>query len=155
MTNKPKIKIIDDNQLRQNIEKKTHLLSQVELARWALIVAKRTLPYLENEFKNELNIENGFKINELWQHGNATVYQVRQAGFKVHEVARKCKSETARAAARSIGQAIGVGHMREHVMITSDYAIKAINLAFNNDINQVIEEREWQLQAIKVMINKN
>jgi hypothetical protein len=57
------------------------------LAKWAISVAKHVLPHLEKEFSNKDKIENGFKVNELWQKREANVHQVRQAGFKVHEVA--------------------------------------------------------------------
>jgi hypothetical protein len=98
------------------LNKNTDLISQVDLAKWAISVARHLLPYLEKEFPNNEKIENGFKINELWQIGEADVYQVRQADFKVHEVARECKSETAKVIARAVGQAVGVGHMRGHAM---------------------------------------
>lgn len=148
MASRPKIKIVDDIKLRKEIEKNTDFLSQINLAKWAISVAKHVLPYLEKEFPDNGIIENGFKINGLWQKGEATVYQVRQAGFKVHQVARECKDETAKAAARAVGQAVGVGHMRGHAMIAADYAIKTINLAFNNDMVKIIEEREWQLDKL-------
>lgn len=79
------------------------------------------------------------------QNGETTVHQVRQAGFKVHEVARECKSETARA----IGQAIGVAHMREHTMVATDYAIKAVSLDSQEDMIRITKEREWQLHEFK------
>lgn len=148
MVAKPKIKIVDDTELRQEIERNIDLLGQVDLANWAINVTKHVIPYLEKEFPDNDKITNGFKVNELWQKGEATVHQVRQAGFKVHEVARECESETATAAARAVGQAVGVGHMRGHAMMATDYAIKIINLAFNKDMAMVTEERGWQLHEL-------
>lgn len=152
MASRPKIKIVDDTELRKEIEKNTDFLSQINLAKWAISVAKHVLPYLEKEFSDNGKIENGFKVNGLWQKGEATVHQVRQSGFKVHEVARECKGETAKAAARAVGQSVGVGHMRGHAMMATDYAIKTINLAFNNDMIKVTEEREWQLDELNKYI---
>lgn len=152
MASKPKIQIVDDPELRNTIEGNTERLNQIELAKWAISVAKHVLPYLEHEFPQNEKILDGIKINELWQTQEASVYQVRQAGFKVHEVARECKEETARAAARAVGQAIGVGHMRGHAMVAADYAIKTINLAFNNDLKRAREEREWQLHKLYTFI---
>ena len=148
VASKPKIKIADDTELRKEIEENTELINQVGLAKWAISVAKHVLPYLEKEFPEDERILNGIETNELWQKGEATVHQVRQAGFKVHEAARECKEETAKAAARAIGQAVGVGHMRGHAMMASDYAIKTINLAFKNDMEKVTEERQWQLHEL-------
>lgn len=154
MASKPKIKIIDNTELREEIEKNADLISQVNLAKWAIGIAKLMLPYLEKEFPDSERITNGFETNELWQKGKATVHQVRQSGFKVHEVARECKGETAKAAARTVGQAVGVGHMRGHAMMATDYAVKVINLAFNNDITRVTEEREWQLNELNKYIHQ-
>lgn len=148
MESKPKIKIVDDAELRNEIVENTELLDQIELAKWAISVAEHILPYLEQEFPQDAKILNAIKINKLWQKDEATVHQVRQAGFKVHQVARQCKEETARAAARAVGQAIGVGHMRGHAMVATDYAIKTINHAFNNDLKKAREEREWQLREL-------
>lgn len=66
MSSKPKIKIVDNTDLRNEIEKNTELLSQVDLAKWAISVAKHVLPYLEKEFPNNEKMENGFMVNELW-----------------------------------------------------------------------------------------
>lgn len=38
--------------------------------------------------------------------------------------------------------------MRGHAMVATDYAIKTINIAFNNDMKKVTEERKWQLNEL-------
>lgn len=146
---RPKIKITDHTELRDEVEKNTELISHADLAGWALSVAGRVLSYVEIEFPDNTKIKNGFYVNELWQNGEASVHQVRQAGFKVHEIARECKSETAIAAARAAGQAVGVGHMRGHAMVAADYAIKAVGLDSSDDMNRITEERQWQLHELK------
>lgn len=103
----------------------------------------------DNEEFDKKTIENGFRINELWQKGDATLHEVRQAGFKIHQVARQCKSEITKNAIRACGQAVGVGHMREHAMVCSDYAIKTIQLAFPGQIDKISQERKWQLIELK------
>ncbi|AIY05455.1 hypothetical protein Plano_1490 [Planococcus sp. PAMC 21323] len=152
MISKPKIKIVDDMKLRNEIVDNTELLDQIELAKWAIDAAERVLPYLEQEFPQDEKVLNGIRIIELWQNQEATVHQVRKAGFKVHELARECKKETAKAAARAIGHAIAVGHMRGHAMVATDYVIKTMNLAFNNELNKATEEREWQLHRLHKFI---
>lgn len=153
MGSKPKIKIVDNMELRCEIERSTELLSHVDLAKWAITVALHVLHYVEKEFPNNAAIENAIKINELWQKREATVHQVRQPAFEVHEIARRCESETAKAAARALGQAVSTGHMKGHAMVSSDYAIKAVGLDSQEDINRITEEREWQLNEAKKFIN--
>lgn len=52
---------------------------------------------------------------------------------------------------RVVGQAVATGHMREHAMVSSDYAVKVINLLFPNDINAVRQERFWQIEHLKIL----
>lgn len=54
------------------------------------------------------------------------MHDVRQAGFAVHKLARQAPDELTTAVLRVVGQAIGTGHMPEHAMVASDYAIKVI-----------------------------
>lgn len=81
--------------------------------------------------------------------GVTGAFEVRQAGFKIHVIARSCETEVARNAIRTVGQAVGVGHMKEHAMVCSDYAIKTIQLAFSNAKERITEERKWQLKTLK------
>lgn len=150
MVTKPRIKIRDDSGLRSEIDKEYENTDQVDLAGWAIICARRVLPFAKDENVDFYVLEKGFEINELWQRGKASVHEVRQAGFKIHSVARKCKTEIGKNAIRTAGQAVGVGHMKEHAMVCSDYAIKTIELAFPSEIGRrIIEEREWQLKELK------
>ena len=50
------------------------------------------------------------------------------------------------------GQAVASGHMREHAMVASDYAIKTIGLISSNDIQDITTEREWQLNELKKLL---
>ncbi len=149
MATKPKIKITDDIRLRSEIDKEYENTDQVDLARWAIIWARKVLPFAKDEHIDFSIIESGFEINELWQHGEASVHEVRQAGFEIHSVARKCKTEIGKNAIKTAGQAVGVGHMKEHAMVCSDYAIKTIQLAFPGEGGKITEEREWQLKELK------
>ncbi len=73
-------------------------------------------------------ILHGFSVNEAWQEGEARIHEVRQAGFEIHGLAKEQEEEFVKTALRVVGHAVGAGHMREHAMVASDYAIKAINL---------------------------
>ena len=148
MPTKPKIKIEDNPELRAEINKLCEITEQVELAKWSIKCAKHILSLSKVENIEMSGIESGIGINELWQVGKASVYEVRQAGFKIHAVARICKTEIGKNAIRTVGQAVGVGHMKEHAMVCSDYAIKTVQLAFPNDKEKIAEERKWQLEAL-------
>ena len=148
MATKTKIKIIDNTSLRAEIDVLYEQTSQIDLAKWAIKCVKHILKLSDIEELEKIAIENGFRINELWQTGNAIVHEVRQAGFKVHQVARQCKSEIAKSSIRASGHAIGVGHMKEHAMVCSDYAIKTTQLAFPTQMDKITTERLWQLNEL-------
>lgn len=149
MPTKPKIKIEDNSELRAEIDELYEITKQVELAKWSIKCAKHILPLSKVENIEMSDIDSGIRINELWQIGKANVYEVRQAGFKIHAVARNCKTEIGKNAIRTVGQAVGVGHMKEHAMVCADYAIKTVQLAFTNDKEKITAERKWQLKALR------
>ncbi|SFP74222.1 putative immunity protein [Caldicoprobacter faecalis] len=152
MPPKPKIKIKDNSELREQICKLYEKASQISLAKWSLAMAKHILDIAGIDFNSIEEIVEGFKINELWQGGKARVYDVRQAGFKIHKVAREYDSEIKRTALRVAGHAVASGHMKEHAMVASDYAVKVIGLISSNDIDEITFEREWQLKELKKLL---
>jgi len=149
MTTKVKIKIIDNSELREKIDELYEKISQVNLAKWSLLMAKHILDIADIDYNSIDAIVDGFMVNELWQTGNARMHDVRQAGLKIHKIARECNSEIKKTAFRVTGQAVASGHMREHAMVASDYAIKTIGLISSNDIDAITFEREWQFNELK------
>ncbi len=149
MSTKAKIKIDDIPELRAELDKIYEEKTQVKLAQWALNLAAHVFAFVGYEYEIAPAIMNGFAVNRQWQNGEARMFDIRQAGLKVHRLARESGDPIIQAALRTAGQAIGTGHMREHAMVASDYAIKAINLKYPNDMNAVRAEREWQIAALK------
>jgi len=149
MASKVKIKIKDIVELREQLDCIYESKSQIQLAQWALNLAKHILELVNYEYKTNTVIQDGFATNEKWQIGEARMHDVRQAGFKVHKLARESTDIITQNALRVVGQAIGTGHMREHAMVASDYAVKVINLKFTEDMEAVKKEREWQIKTIK------
>lgn len=149
MATKTKIKISDDIELRKILDEEYEKSSQVKLCKYALILATHILTTVEYKDKENPIIKEGYAVNERWQKGNARMHDVRQAGFKIHRLAKSSQDIVAQTALRAVGQAVATGHMREHAMVSSDYAVKVINLLFPNDINAVRQERFWQIEHLK------
>jgi|SRR5665648_21978 len=148
MPTKVKIMIKDNSELRAKIDELYEETNQVDLAKWSLLLAKHILDTVNIDYSSIDEITNGFATNELWQVGKARMYDVRQSAFKIHKLARECDSEIKKTALRVVGQAVSSGHMREHAMVASDYAVKTIGLISCNDINDITHEREWQLNIL-------
>lgn len=144
-----KIRIIDDDNIRNEIDRIYEKQDQIILAKWSLEIAKHIIEIAKFDITKYPEIKVGFSLNELWQMRKAKVKDVRQIGFKIHKIAREQTNDTDKCVIRVIGQAISSGHMREHSMITSDYAIKVMGLIYDNDIVKIKEERLWQLNKLK------
>lgn len=155
MPTKVKIKINDVSELRAALDAIYEEKTQFQLAQWALILAEHSLTLVGYHYEADPIIQNGFDTNRQWQTGESRVFDVRQAGFKIHQLAKSCKDPIIQAALRVAGQAIGTGHMREHAMVASDYAIKVINLKHPGDISVVKAEREWQIKTLREVPNPN
>lgn len=148
-----KIKITDNSVLRKEIDHLYEQTDQITVASWSLALSKHILTIAKIDYNSIDEIVNGFKENERWQVNKASVYDVRQASLKIHKLAKKCDSEITKIALRVVGQAVSSGHMKEHAMVASDYAIKIIGLLSSNDSNAITLEREWQLNELKMMSN--
>ncbi len=152
MPTKPKINIKDNSRLREKIDELYEKASQIDLAKWSLTVAKHILEFANIDYRSIDELVDGFKVNELWQIGKVRMHDVRQASFKIHRIARECDSEIKKTALRVAGQAVASGHMKEHAMVASDYAVKTIGLITSNDIAAITSEREWQLNELKIIL---
>lgn len=149
MATRVKIKINDNTELRSQLDAIYEKKSQVQMAQWSIGLAKHILEFVNYDYENCEAIQEGFTTNERWQRGEARMHDVRQAGFKIHKIAKECPDLVIQAALRVTGQAVGTGHMKEHAMVASDYAIKVINLMFPDNLEAVTKERKWQLAALE------
>ena len=149
MSTRVKIKINDNMELRSQLDEIYEKRSKVQMSQWAISLAKHILEFVNYDYHNCEVIQDGFKTNERWQKGEARMHDVRQAGFKIHKIAKDCPDLVIQTALRVTGHAVSTGHMKEHAMVASDYAIKLINLMFPKDMGAVTRERKWQLAALK------
>lgn len=149
MMTRTKVKILDDVKLRQILDDEYEQSSQIKLCKYALLLATHILTVIDYKDSNHVVMKNGYAVNERWQKGEVHMHDVRQAGFQIHQLARSSQDIVAQIALRVVGQAVATGHMREHAMVSSDYAIKVINLLFPGDVNAVRQERLWQIAHLK------
>jgi len=149
---KRKIRIADNSRLREALESVYEEAERIPSAQWALATAKRALDAAGIDYHAVDELADGFRVNELWQAGEAGVHDLRQAGFRIHRLARNCRSEVERAAMRAAGHAVGSGHMREHAMVASDYAVQTVGLLTSNDFVAVTAEREWQISELRQIL---
>lgn len=149
-----KIKIEDSDELRVTLDDIYENTSQIVVAKWALKLTRHIFEIAGYHVDDYAAVITGFLVNEAWQKGQARKHDVRQAGFKIHELARKSEDIVLKTAARVAGQAVGTGHMKEHAMVASDYVIKIVNMKYPGDRDMVIQERLWQIKALEMQIQE-
>lgn len=151
-----KIKIKDNKIFRKKIDKIYQKSSQINVSKWSILIAKRILTLADIDYNKIDIIKDGFDINEKWQNNLAKVKDIRKIGFEIHKYARSFNSDLIKLnALRTTGQAISSGHMKEHAMVSSDYAIKTINLLYPNDLKKIDIERETQLDDLCKLIDND
>lgn len=146
---KTKIKMADDVGFRKILDNEYEKSSQVKLCKYALLLSTHILAMVEFEDMSNPIIQAGYVVNENWQRGKARMHDVRQAGFEIHRLAKNNPDSITQTALRVLGQAVATGHMREHAIVASDYAVKVINLLFPGDVNAVRQERLWQIEQLR------
>ena len=124
------------------------LLHKQYWQKWSILLAKHIMDIAGFADAENETILNGFDVNEAWQNGQARMHDVRQAGFKIHALTKATEDVLHIAILRVIGQAVGTGHMREHAMVASDYAVKVVNILQPDNKEAVIAEREWQITTL-------
>lgn len=144
----PKIKIVDDTQLRNLIEERIESLPQKEVAKWALELSLEYLVFLDEHLKDDPRINLGIETLEERIEGSKRAYDLRQVGFLVNQLAKESKTDRSKYSARTFAQAIATGHMRGHAMVCSDYAIKVTNGLTDNSLEMATKERERQLKIL-------
>lgn len=84
----PKIKIIDNTELRNKIEEALEKMSQKLLAQWALKVATPYLDYFDNHLKDDSRINLGIETLQNRIDGSIRAFDLRKVGFIVNELAK-------------------------------------------------------------------
>lgn len=146
-----KIKITDDENKRNELEEMLEKLSHKELAVWARKNAERFIHYIDigdEKLKNDI-IFNTSNMLQKRIDGKVSAFALRNAGFLANTLARNSISEISKFSSRVYAQAIATGHMRGHAIVSSDYAVKVVNLLNSNSKLEAINERNKQMELLR------
>lgn len=155
MKNKSKLKFLDDNDLRTQILLLSNACDQKSLANWSMSLAKHNLDLLSIDWQSNKIVTEAIEVSELWQKDQASVPEVRSSALSVHKLARETNLEVEKLAYRAIGHAVAIGHVGDHAIIASDYAIKSLGLFKDGNMGAITQERKWQLDKLKLLIKAN
>ena len=149
-----KIKVTDISQKRMELETLLEQLPHKEVARWAVENARKFIEDIESFADKESILEETLNVFQQRLEGKISAYQLRQAGFLANTLSKRSKADISKFAARVYAQAIASAHMRGHAMVSSDYAIKVIQLKDPKDLDRVRVERERQISLAQDFLKK-
>lgn len=111
MTRKSKIKIVDDENLANEVFKVYEKNDHVTIMKWSLRLAKRILLKAGIDYKANAVIKKGFICNELKQREAISMHELRQASLDLHKLAREADSINHESALRCACHAIVSVHV--------------------------------------------
>jgi len=149
-----KIKVTDIPQKRLELETILEQLPHKEVARWAVENARRFIEDIENFADKESILGETLNVFQQRLEGKISAYQLRQAGFLANTLSKRSTTDICKFAARVYIQAIASAHMRGHAIVSSDYAIKVIQLKDPKDLDRVRVERERQISLAQDFLKK-
>lgn len=125
------------------LDDKTHQ----SLALWAAACAERVLSLFEKENPDDNRPAEAIDAARAWARGDIAMTKARKFAFAAHDAAREAK-DAATEAARAAGHAVATAHMADHELGGAFYALRAISKAYPDNADKLIQEREWQRQAL-------
>lgn len=151
-----KIKVTDISQKRMELETLLEQLPHKEVARWAVENAQIFIEDIDIESPSDKKsiLEETLNVFQQRLEGKKSAYQLRQAGFLANTLSKRSKADISKFAARVYAQAIASAHMRGHAIVSSDYAIKVIQLKYGKDLDRVRMERERQITLARDLLKK-
>ena len=149
-----KLKLLDDNQKRLELEQILVQLPQKQLAQWAMEHATRFMALIDigDDVKKQQILTQVQEVFEARLAGKVSAYELRKAGFLAQKLSQQAKSPVSKYAARVFAQAVATGHMRGHAIVAADYAIKVRNLQSPDDLQRAVKEREGQIELASAFI---
>ena len=116
---------------------------------WARDCAKRTIPYFESQYPSDKRPNTAIHACSKWiKDGVFRMKDIRKASLDSHAAARSATNESARAAARSCGQAIATIHAKLHALAAARYAVSAIRDSSASPEVASLKERNWQYKHL-------
>lgn len=149
-----KIKVNDLSEKREQLEWILYKMPHKQLVKWAIKNARAFLNFIDigdDHLKDSIIRETTEALYKRMD-GEISAYHIRNAGFLANKLGQMSKSDLSKYSARVFAQAIATGHMRGHAIVSSDYAIKVINILFPNNMVKIQEERDRQIELANTIM---
>jgi hypothetical protein len=124
------------------------------LAEWAIVCAKRVLPYFKTECPYDLRPQEALVTLKDWiKTGKFSMEFIRKASLDSHRAAKEIGNVTPGASvAHACGQAVATAHVARHAYGSAIYAQQAI-FRKTNSVEKADDERNWQYKKLLSFLN--
>jgi hypothetical protein len=99
--------------------------------------------------QHDATIDECFAVNEQWQAGTVPFQAARNVAGRLLRLAREEQNPLRVTVLRVMAQVANTPHVKRHALIASDYAIKAINVLYPHNSDEVRRERETQIALME------
>lgn len=144
-----------DPEIQDLISKTDHKV----LAQWAIDCLNRIFYIYEERYPNENISQMAVKILNDWMEDKITMWEARKYCWTVLELARKIEKEDKVCCqiVRAASHCLATSHVPTHAEGTAMYvisAIKYLNIDSENVIEQMENERKWQIEHLLKLRSK-
>lgn len=144
-----------DKPFLEQIDHQVFKPDQKVLALWAAECAEHVLPCFEEKHPGDDRPRNAIEACRKWvADGVFKMADIRKASLDAHAAAREAGEEDARAAAHAAGQAVATAHVPTHALGSALYGIRAAAARSGDVDEELIRERDWQLQCLRCLAGK-
>ena len=114
-----KIKLLDSDDLRNQLDSYYQAASQETCARFGRDLVEHLIELTGFKVGQEPDVEAGWAVSQACLAGQVRMHDVRQAGFKIHALAKQAENPIEQVLLRVVGHAVATAHMKEHAMVAS------------------------------------
>lgn len=146
---KPKIKIIDDALLRNELVNLFIHKTHKTIVKWAIFLIKETMSIYSFNQEQKKEIFDAILLMDNWENDLSKLSLIRTRAFLFHKYAREAQNQKEKIAFRVIAQSVSSCHVKEHALIASDYQVKLNNYESSKDISLSKNLRKRQIDELK------
>lgn len=142
-------KIDDLPELKSQLILLSESKTPIEMSKYAVLLGEHILKVSGIERFDA--IDECFAINVRWQNKEVRFQEALKVAGKMNNLARIENNPINAKVFRAMGQIAATPHVKWHALVASEYAIVIINLLYPQNLDNVKEEREFQIELMNLV----
>jgi hypothetical protein len=151
---KKKLKIVDNDDLREELIGLFNNQDKNLLLDFALRIIDITFDKISYDYLKNTNVKQVLLNFSSWRKKEIKLNVLRKEIFKIHELAKHEEDQLIKTALRVLGHALATAHTTKHLIVSTDYLIKLINIMSSNNYEESTKIRHLQIGILKGLITE-